>query len=153
MKQVTPRWLCNRMKRRVPCPIPNKNLTSLCNNCWPPTQPRKKKKKQKRTSHQDNWHRPNSVSTEIIARANVLRICLNTYFSSFVDVFLARRLINQNRTRRRLLASNDRDDALFPKLGRFSKHSVRSVFRRSRNKSPLRRGTTSVSLSEGSVHG
>ena len=70
---------------------------------------------------------------------------------------MARMLINKNRTRRKLLASTDRDDGvsgwqtpLFPKLGRFSKHSVRSVFRRSQNKSTLRRGTTSVSHSEGS---
>ena len=61
---------------------------------------------------------------------------------------LARRLIFKNQTLRRHLASTDRDDGLsdwttplFPKLERFSKHSVRSVFRRSRNDKclPLRR--------------
>ena len=72
---------------------------------------------------------------------------------SYIYIPLARRLIFKNQTLRRHLASTDRDDGLsdwttplFPKLERFSKHSVRSVFRRSRNKSPLRLETTSVSL-------
>ena len=132
----------------------NSHLRSLCNNLWRCHPHDTKRGWPSTRGRRTRRAAPTQVnSKQSTSRANI-SLCQKTDISPCGDISLICCVLIKTTLSVNFLHEQTRvlEDPLFPKRGRTQKRNARSVRRTKQSKSPWRRGMTSVSHPEGSVH-